>query len=487
MYYKTLNRVLIVDDEHSNLNILMKVLGTEYKVKITDNGKEALEIARSAKPPDLILLDIMMPEIDGFEVCRQLKADEKTKDIPVIFLTGREDSKAETEGFNMGAVDYIRKPFNIPVIKSRIRTQMELRNQRNRLEIRARELDLALEALDIRNRFIRRTFGRYLSDDVVDNILENPEGIYLGGEKREVTIIMSDLRGFSTIAERLSAEDTVSIINIYLETMTEIIMKYRGTIDEFIGDAILVIFGAPILRNDDAPRAIACALEMQIAMDRVNERCRGNGYPEVQQGIGINTGQVVVGNIGSHKRVKYGVVGSNVNLTSRIQSYTYGGQILISQRTRDVCEPIVKTTDQMEIRAKGIDAPITIHELAGIEGDFNIMLPKKEEKKLVDLRRALPINVEIITKNVLIGNPDEGHLLKLKGMMGEIQTSRNFRQLTQLKISLYDETGKEVKGHLYAVVTRTLFKSPPVSMITFISVTPELRAFLESLQVEQSR
>ncbi len=482
MRYRQFSRILIVDDDPASLNLLMKILGTEYKVKITTDGWEALEIASSKNPPDLILLDIMMPEIDGYDVCRRLKANEKTKDIPVIFLTGKGDYDAETEGFTVGAVDFIRKPFSMPVIKSRIRTQMEIRNQRNRLEMRARELDQALKALDIRNQFIRRTFGRYLTDDVVDNILETPEGMYLGGERREVTIVMSDLRGFSTIAERLKAEETVSIINCYLEVMTEIIIKHRGTIDEFIGDAILVIFGAPVLRGDDADRAVACALEMQIAMEEVNKRNKGKGYPGVEQGIGINTGPVVVGNIGSPKRVKYGVVGSNVNLTSRIQSFTHSGQILISKKTLEVCGSALKTTGEMEIPAKGIDTPITIYELQGIGGEYDITLPERKEIELIDLPRPLPVTYEIMTKNVIVGNANEGTLLRLKGMVGEIQTTRRFRQLTHLKITLYDESGNKVAGHIYAMVRKALSQSPAVSRITFTSITPEARLFLENLE-----
>lgn len=127
--------------------------------------------------------------------------------------------------------------------------------------------------------------------------------------------MMTDLRGFTAIGEQLPAEDVVGMININLEVMTGIIFKYQGTIDEFIGDAILVIFGAPVLRDDDALRAVACALDMQLAMHEVNERNKAAGYPEVAMGIGINTGSAVVGNIGSRKRVKYGVVGSSVNLT----------------------------------------------------------------------------------------------------------------------------------------------------------------------------
>jgi adenylate cyclase len=164
-------------------------------------------------------------------------------------------------------------------------------------------------ALEVRNRFIRQTFGRYLSDDIVETILEQPDGLKIGGEKRQATILMSDLRGFTSLSERLPAEDVVSMVNTYLETMTEIIPKHQGTIDEFIGDGILVIFGAPFRRPDDARRAVACAVDMQLAMVAVNDRNRQAGYPEVALGIGLNTGKMVVGNIDSKKRTKYGVVG----------------------------------------------------------------------------------------------------------------------------------------------------------------------------------
>ncbi|NQV01114.1 MAG: FHA domain-containing protein [Bacteroidia bacterium] len=138
-----------------------------------------------------------------------------------------------------------------------------------------------LKELNLRNQFIRETFGRYLSDQVVNTILESPEGLNMGAEKREVTIMMADLRGFTALSERLPAEDVVNIINIYLEIMAEIILRYQGTIDEIIGDAILAIFGAPIKRYDDAKRAVACAMEMQRSMAEVNKQCMEKGYPEI--------------------------------------------------------------------------------------------------------------------------------------------------------------------------------------------------------------
>jgi adenylate cyclase len=183
-----------------------------------------------------------------------------------------------------------------------------------------------------RNQFIRDAFGRYLTDEVVSIVLESPSGVELKGEKRTVTMMMTDLRGFTSLSERLAPERVVAILNRYLSTMVPIIKQYRGTIDEFIGDAIFVLFGAPVWQEDDAQRAVACAVAMQLAMDLVNEQNRQDDLPEVEMGIGIHTGPVVVGNVGSPERMKYGVVGSHVNLTSRIQSYTTGGQILVSAK-----------------------------------------------------------------------------------------------------------------------------------------------------------
>ena len=192
-------------------------------------------------------------------------------------------------------------------------------SDRKRIEA---ELQHLAEQVELRNKFIRETFGRYLTDEVVSTVLESPTGLQIGGEKRKVTMLMSDLRGFTSMSERLPPARVVAMLNRYLTTMVEVIKKYHGTIDEFIGDAIFILFGAPTWAEDDAHRAVACAVAMQLAMDRVNEQNRQEDLPELEMGIGIHTGQVVLGNIGSSERMKYGVVGSHVNLTSRIQSHT---------------------------------------------------------------------------------------------------------------------------------------------------------------------
>jgi adenylate cyclase len=259
----------------------------------------------------------------------------------------------------------------------------KLRQTATDLEIRVhdRTVDLTQANLDLgkRNQLIRQIFGRYLSDRVVETLLDRPEGLALGGERRKITILTSDLRGFSALSEQLDPEVVIDILNHYLRQMTEVINHYQGTIDELMGDGILVLFGAPIAQQDDALRAVACACAMQLAMGAVNEHLRSTGLSDLEMGIGIHTGEVVVGNIGSERRTKYGVVGSPVNLAYRIESYTKGGQILISEQTRQAVGANVKISGQYQVQPKGLNQPIVIYEVYGVSGSHNLFLPKSEE------------------------------------------------------------------------------------------------------------
>jgi adenylate cyclase len=224
---------------------------------------------------------------------------------------------------------------------------------------------------------MRKTFGRYLTDEVVTTLLEAPSGLQLGGQKRIVTLLISDLRGFSALSERLSLEGIVEIINIYLEVMTNIIYKYNGTINDLIGDGIFVIFGAPVEIANPEEQAVSCALAMQLAMDDINKQLAVLGFPSLAMGIGIHTGAVMAGNIGSQKYAKYTVMGSNVNLAARIEKYTAGGQILISADTLKLLKEVVRVDSEMQVQPKGIKEPITVYEVGGIGGKYDLYLPQK--------------------------------------------------------------------------------------------------------------
>ncbi|MDO5573870.1 MAG: adenylate/guanylate cyclase domain-containing protein [bacterium] len=221
------------------------------------------------------------------------------------------------------------------------------------------------EQLKLRNELISETFGRYLSDEIVEKLLSSPDGRRLGGDKQEVTIIMSDIRGFTAMSEIMPPVELMTMLNHYLAVMTEIIQKYKGTIIEFIGDAIFAIFGAPIECENGAENAVRCAVEMQNAMEAVNQYNEEQEYPHLEMGIGVNTGEVILGNIGSEKRAKYGVVGQNVNLAGRIEGYTVGGQVLASESTtRQIGSFEYRSVH--EIYPKGIKIPINVYDIASV-------------------------------------------------------------------------------------------------------------------------
>ena len=474
--------VLLVDDQHMVGETLRRMLAPENDIDFhfCQDPTKAIKTANQIHPT-VILQDLVMPEIDGLTLVRYYRANVATRQVPLIVLSSKEEALTKAEAFALGANDYMVKLPDRLEILARIRYH-------SRGYINLLERNEAQAQLEKANRLIRKTFGQYLSDDIVDAILESPEGAALGGEKRFVTIMMTDLRGFTAIGERLPAEDVVGIINIYLETMTEIVLKYHGTIDEFIGDAIFVIFGAPILRDNDAKRAVACAVEMQLAMREVNKRCREKGYPEVHQGIGINSGQLVVGNIGSKKRMKYGVVGRNVNLTSRIESYTVGGQIFISESTMEECgQHLLRIDDQIEVMPKGVKKPITIYEVGGIRGEFDLFMPEKVDADLMELSKPVLIEFIILEGKHAGETRYVGTLDKLFEKTAQISAEVSVDKLVNLKIALFDYNKSEITSDLYAKVIKNVTEDPAVFHISLTSVPPEAATFLENAAAEASK
>lgn len=283
------------------------------------------------------------------------------------------------EGFNIGTfccMDFTPKEITPEQIKQFHDLAEWAQSELNLIDVV--ELQEALlegkRELRKRNQFIRKVLGQFLTDQVADQLLEHPEGLKLGGELREVSVLMSDLRGFTSMSERSTPEQVVSLLNRYLARMTPVIEKHGGTIDEFIGDAILVIFGAPLAQEDHAQRALACALDMQLAMQAFNDESAELGIAPMEMGIAVNSGEVVVGNIGSKERMKYGVVGSPVNITARIQSFTLGHQVLISQSTLDHLGKEARVDGHLRVKVKGVDDPVCIYDVGGYR-EFQLPLP----------------------------------------------------------------------------------------------------------------
>jgi adenylate cyclase len=344
------------------------------------------------------------------------------------------------------------------------------------------ELQRLAEQVELRNRFIRETFGRYLTDEVVDTVLESPSGLQMGGEKRKLTMMMTDLRGFTSLSERLPADRVVKLLNRYLAAMVPIIKQYQGTIDEFIGDAIFVLFGAPLWQEDDAERAVACAVAMQIAMEDVNAENRKEDMPEVEMGIGLHTGQVVVGNIGSPERMKYGVVGSHVNLTSRIQACTTGGQILVSETTRQELGNRLRIGKQMEVRAKGIEHPVVIFEALGIGGRHKLSLLETVDT-LIELKEEIPLHYEVVESSQVGGAMSKGVLTKVSLKGAEARLESAVPTLSNLKMHLIGSGAEQLPGTLYSKVLGPVRGTSTGVSVRFTSISPEIDGFLRRLIV----
>jgi adenylate cyclase len=325
---------------------------------------------------------------------------------------------------------------------------------------------------------MRKTFGRYLTDEVVANLLENPSGLKIGGDRRKVTLLFSDLRGFSAMSEQLPPEQVVAVLNYYLGAMTDVINQYKGTINEFMGDGIFVMFGAPINRPDDSQRAIACAVAMQLAMQQVNEYNRQKNFPILEMGIGINTGEVVAGNIGSQKRAKYTVVGSHVNLASRVETYTVGGQVLISESTRQDANIELQITGQMQIEPKGIKELITIYEIRGIGGQYNLFLPNDDEG-MVNLNQPVPIEYTVLQGKHAVGTVFEGELMSLSEKYAQLRSQNSLELLNNLKLKLLNSE-LPTDEFIYAKVIKKSDIDEHIVTIRFTSVLSKAIAFLEA-------
>jgi class 3 adenylate cyclase len=358
------SKIILVDDNPSNLRTGKNVLSEKYEVFTAPSAATMFEILKDVTPA-MILLDIEMPEMNGYEAIRILKAREETRDIPVIFVTGKTNTENELEGLGLGAVDYIIKPFQPALLLKRIEVHLLVEAQKKVLEDQQRKLEIF-------NTSLQDAFSRYLSPVVVNEIIQDPSKLNLGGEKREMTVLFTDIQDFSTITEHLEPARLVGLLNLYLSTMSSIITENLGTIDKYVGDAIIAFFGAPLRHEDHAVLACRSALQMKRAEKELNKNITEKQLSPLPlfTRIGINTGSMVVGNMGSENKLNYTVMGAAVNLASRLEGvnklYRTGG-ILISEYTMNDIgdEFICRGLDR--VRVVGISSPVRIYEITGFK------------------------------------------------------------------------------------------------------------------------
>ena len=460
------DKLLVVDDNELNRDMLSRRLKSRgYAVMTADDGPQCLDLVKGQRF-DLILLDIMMPGMSGIDVLKVIRNRYSVAELPIIMATAKDQGTDVVEALTLGANDYVTKPLDFPVVLARVDNQLSLKRAMEEIKRLANELEK-------RNRFIKHTFGRYLSEEVVDRLLDTEEGLALGGEKREVTLLMSDLRGFTSMADRFTPEQVVRMLNNYLGTMADLIVAHQGTIDEFIGDAILAIFGAPERRPDDAARACACAIAMQVAMKEVNAFNVREGLAEVEMGIAVNTGQVIVGNIGSQTRAKYGVVGSHVNLAGRMEGFTVGGQVLVSASTLDKAGAALEVGQKVTFQAKGFKEPVDVYDLVGVAGSWNVRLPARDDK-LQPLQPPVPVTVAVLEGKQMSDITFEGTLESGSVSAATLRSERALRAFTNLRLRLKGADGEPRPGDLYAKVASGEKEADGGVLVRFTSADPEV-------------
>jgi class 3 adenylate cyclase len=337
--------------------------------------------------------------------------------------------------------------------------------------------------------FIRDTFGRYLSQEVVDNLLSSPDGLRLGGELREVTFLVSDLRGFTALSSRMEPDKVIQILNRFLKPMVDIITRYQGTVDEFQGDGILAFFGAPLAAADDPQRAVACAVEMQNALVEINKELKREGLPELHMGIAINTGEVIVGNIGSEKRTKYGALGTPINTAYRIESYSLSGQVLISSSTYEQLKDVVRVGDTQELQFKGLDDLIQIYEVEGLDGDYACSMPEKAPEQFLDLDPPLRLECFLLEGKMISDKPISGRIEKLSENSAQGILDETVERNMNLMVRIAPNSANEL-NEIYAKV----MEADPTSgngstriVLNFTSLPDDAKAFLKKIRTAALR
>jgi class 3 adenylate cyclase len=358
------SRAEIIDAELAAATARHSPLNTESTFEFDHHGERYLARAVPLTVGDLRwLVEVVVPERDYTE---QIDAEAR-----LAVLLGTLALGVALAG-GIAVAGWIARPLReLAQLARRIRHgQLDVTavpRSRDEIGVLTRAMNDMAAALRDRD-FVRETFGRYVSPELAAQALRDRDALQLGGELREVAMLMSDLRGFSELSERLGPTAMIGLLNRYLGAMTPVIIQHGGVINEFIGDAIFVLFGAPFGRPDDAERAVRCAAAMQEALATFNTDTVARGLPPLSMGIGLHVGPVVAGNIGSADRVKYGVVGPAVNLVARIQTLTAGGEVLLSDTLLARVAPLVSVAPGRVERVKGVSGPVTVHRLLEVKG-----------------------------------------------------------------------------------------------------------------------
>jgi adenylate cyclase len=354
-------RVLVVDDLPANVRLLEAILEPAgFAVLSASSGPEALELV-AAELPDLVLLDVQMAGMNGYEVCRRIREDEATALIPVVMVTSH-DSEARIDGIRAGADDFVTKPFDQQELLLRVRSLVRIKRYHDTIRAQAAELAELNHNLEARVAEQVEELGkmarlrRFLSPTLAEVVMERGDSV-LESHRRELAVLFADLRGWTDFSAGTEPEEVMSVVGSYHAAMGELILRYEATVGWFAGDGLMVWFNDPIPCEEPAARAVRMAVEMREAMSALTTAWHKRGH-ELDFSIGVALGYATIGRIGFEGRYDYGAVGSVLNLASRLCDAAEPGQIVIGPRALSEVEDIVEATPLGALELKGFGKPV---------------------------------------------------------------------------------------------------------------------------------
>jgi adenylate cyclase len=362
--------LLVVDDNEDNRYTLTRRLDRlgYTNVATATNGREALEVLQ-AKPIDLVLLDIMMPDMNGYEVLERLKADPQRRHIPVIMISAIDEVESVIRCIELGAEDYLSKPFNPTLLRARVGASLERKKLHD--QVRAQAADLAAWNQTLEQRVadqlteIERVgrLKRFLSPQIADLVVSSGDSErVLESHRRAVTVVFCDLRGFTSFAETAEPEEVMAVLGAYHEVLGPLIHRYEGTLERFAGDGLNVLFNDPLPCPDPSVRAVRMAVEMRDAVANLAIKWRKLGH-ELGFGMGIAHGYATLGRIGFEGRYDYSAIGTVVNLAARLCNEARSGQILVDGKVHTAVETLTDTEPLGEVALKGMQRPVAVFNI----------------------------------------------------------------------------------------------------------------------------
>ncbi len=344
-------KILIVDDNERNVRLLQGMLAPQgYQIMPAYNGFQALELV-DRDMPDLIITDVIMPGMDGFELTQALRARSDCRTIPILILTALREMEDKTKALEAGADDFLSKPFSLVELKVRVRSLLRIKQLHDELELK--------------NKVLERVLMRYISEEIAREILNNPEqNLQLGGQVRHVSVLFADIRGFTSFAEHHEAAWVTQVLNQIFNNLSPIVFEYNGTLDKYQGDCIMAFYGAPVALENDPELAIKTAWRMQQCFTQMRDQLPD--IADLGMGIGIHTGEAVVGNIGSERIMNYTVIGNTPNIAKRLQEHARAGQILIGETTYMAVKDEIEARRTEPLNLKGLAEPLYAYEVLGV-------------------------------------------------------------------------------------------------------------------------